>query len=241
MLTGTARYVRRHHVALLALFLALGGTASAASTLLPRNSVGTKQLKKNAVTTAKIKNGAITKAKISTGAITALKGPTGKITTYDAVASGTPTITTLGTFLGVTLGASCSIPTAGTAKLTVFIQTTDGSWNVDYMAARSSTDDADSAYANKITVPAGTLPAGLTEIDSTAAASGGDVSNAQLDFVQLGPATGSMIWHETASTSGGQTCHFAVQTFPETVSAAGASARATAGARTNGRIHLGPR
>jgi hypothetical protein len=51
-------------VATLALFIALGGAAYAA-TQLPRNSVGVKQLKKNAVTTPKIKNGAVTGAKIA--------------------------------------------------------------------------------------------------------------------------------------------------------------------------------
>ena len=56
-------------IATLALFLAIGGGAWAA-TGLPKNSVGGKQLKKNAVTTAKIKNGAVTGAKIARGAIT---------------------------------------------------------------------------------------------------------------------------------------------------------------------------
>jgi hypothetical protein len=45
--------------ATLALFVALGGGAYAA-TALPANSVGSTQLKKNAVTTAKIKNNAVT-------------------------------------------------------------------------------------------------------------------------------------------------------------------------------------
>jgi hypothetical protein len=40
-----AAYVRRHHLALLALFVALGGTSIAATNaLLPRNSVGTAQV-----------------------------------------------------------------------------------------------------------------------------------------------------------------------------------------------------
>lgn len=49
-----ATYVRYHHVGLLALFVALSGTAYAAT--LPRNSVGPNQLRSNAVTSAKIKN-----------------------------------------------------------------------------------------------------------------------------------------------------------------------------------------
>jgi hypothetical protein len=46
-------YLRHHHLALLALFLALGGTSYAA-VALPANSVGTKQLRNKAVTPAKV-------------------------------------------------------------------------------------------------------------------------------------------------------------------------------------------
>jgi hypothetical protein len=48
-------------VAVIALFVALGGTAVAA---LDRNSVGSLQLKKNAVTNSKIRNGAVTGPKV---------------------------------------------------------------------------------------------------------------------------------------------------------------------------------
>jgi hypothetical protein len=57
MATRTLSYVRRHHVAYLALFVALGGTTYAAT--VPRNSVGRAQLKKNAVTSVKVKNGSL--------------------------------------------------------------------------------------------------------------------------------------------------------------------------------------
>jgi hypothetical protein len=68
MLRGIAAYVRRHHIALLALFFALGGTAVAASnSLLPKNSVGTKQ----------VINGSLAKADLSKKAVTALKGNKG--------------------------------------------------------------------------------------------------------------------------------------------------------------------
>jgi hypothetical protein len=53
MLATVISYVRRHHLGMLALFVALSGTAYAAT--LPRNSVGTAQLKRNAVTSAKVK------------------------------------------------------------------------------------------------------------------------------------------------------------------------------------------
>jgi hypothetical protein len=57
-------------VATLALFLILaGGSAVAAKQMLPKNSVGTKQIKNNAITGTKIKNGAITGAKISTSSL----------------------------------------------------------------------------------------------------------------------------------------------------------------------------
>jgi hypothetical protein len=59
-------YARRHHVGLLALFVALGGTSYAA-VKLPRNSVGTTQ----------IKNHAVTQAKLSTATVKTLKGAKG--------------------------------------------------------------------------------------------------------------------------------------------------------------------
>jgi hypothetical protein len=66
-----ASYLRRHHVGMLALFLALSGTAYAAT--LPRNSVGTAQLKKNAVTAPKVKKNAVTSPKIKANAVTGAK------------------------------------------------------------------------------------------------------------------------------------------------------------------------
>jgi hypothetical protein len=57
-------------IALIALFVALGGTSYAAITALPKNSVGTKQLKKNAVTGVKIKKGAVTASKINPAGLT---------------------------------------------------------------------------------------------------------------------------------------------------------------------------
>jgi hypothetical protein len=50
-------YLRQHHVAYVALFIALGGTTYAAT--VPRNSVGRAQLKDNAVMSAKVKNGSL--------------------------------------------------------------------------------------------------------------------------------------------------------------------------------------
>ena len=56
-------------VALIALFVALGGSGYAALKL-PKNSVSTKQIKKNAVTKAKIKKNAVTGAKVKKASLT---------------------------------------------------------------------------------------------------------------------------------------------------------------------------
>ena len=69
MTGGLLRFLRGNMLALIALFIALGGTTYAA-TALPKNSVGPKQLKKNAVTAPKIKAGSVTGAKIGANAIT---------------------------------------------------------------------------------------------------------------------------------------------------------------------------
>ncbi len=68
MLGKTASYIKRHHLALFALFFALGGTSFAAgNALLPGNSVGTKQ----------VINGSLQTNDLSKTARSALKGNTG--------------------------------------------------------------------------------------------------------------------------------------------------------------------
>jgi hypothetical protein len=56
-------YLRRHHVALLALFVALGGTSYAA-VALPANSVGAKQIRKAAVGPGKLRANAIDSSRV---------------------------------------------------------------------------------------------------------------------------------------------------------------------------------
>jgi len=65
--SGVVTYLRRHHVALLALFVALGGTSIAATTLVPRNSVGSRQ----------VINGSLQRADLSKKAVKLLKGNRG--------------------------------------------------------------------------------------------------------------------------------------------------------------------
>lgn len=56
-------------IALIALFVALSGTAVAA-TSLAKNSVGSKQIRKNAVTSSKIKANSVTGSKVKNGSLT---------------------------------------------------------------------------------------------------------------------------------------------------------------------------
>lgn len=64
-------------VALIALFVALGGSAYAV-TSLPKNSVGTAQLKKGAVTAAKVKKGSLLGSSFKAGQLPAgAQGPVG--------------------------------------------------------------------------------------------------------------------------------------------------------------------
>jgi hypothetical protein len=76
----------------IALFVALGGSAYAA-TQLKKNSVGTKQLKKNSVTAAKLKKNAVATAKIKNGAVTGAKVKTATLGTV-------PSAETAATFAG---------------------------------------------------------------------------------------------------------------------------------------------
>lgn len=64
--------IRKYPIAYLALFLALGGTAYAASSL-PPGSVGTRQLKNGAVTGAKVHEHSLSANVFAPGAIPALK------------------------------------------------------------------------------------------------------------------------------------------------------------------------
>jgi len=71
-------------VACLALAVALGGTSVAAvSQVLPRNSVGPRQLQFGAVTAPKIRNGAVTAPKIRNNSITSIKVRNGSLLRAD--------------------------------------------------------------------------------------------------------------------------------------------------------------
>ena len=71
------RFTSAHAIALLALFVALGGSALAVSKV----RVGAKDIKRNAVTTKKIKNRAVTTAKLAEAAVTTSKLAEAAVTT----------------------------------------------------------------------------------------------------------------------------------------------------------------
>lgn len=227
-------------VSMIALFVALAGTTYAA-TSLPKNSVGRKQLKKGAVTPPKVARKTIALFKGQTGppgpkgdtgpkgdpgpkGDTGPQGPGGKILTYDATAKASPATTTLGTLLGDTVAASCSIPATGEAMVTVYLKTTDGSWTVDDSINESDNNATNSAGAGYAVIPPGTFTS-LTPFLSDTANSGGFISHVQLQFVQLAPASGTVIWHYTASTmNSSQTCHMSVEAIPESTTAVSGTA-----------------
>jgi hypothetical protein len=100
-------------VALLALFVALGGTGYAALTL-PKNSVGTKQLKKHAVTLKKVKPSA-RRALHGTKGDRGPRGPRGAAgpgaAKLDASLPSVPTATkTLFSRKGLSVAVACSRP-----------------------------------------------------------------------------------------------------------------------------------
>jgi len=78
LLRRAGSYLRQHHIAFLALFLALGGTSYAAIKL-PANSVGSKQIKNKAVTPKKVSPAAVKLFRGKRGArgATGAPGPTG--------------------------------------------------------------------------------------------------------------------------------------------------------------------
>jgi hypothetical protein len=80
MLAKAGAYLRQHHLGLLALFIALSGTAYAAT--LPQGSVGTRQLKDGAVTSDKVKDRSLLDADFKKGELPkgakGDRGPRGK-------------------------------------------------------------------------------------------------------------------------------------------------------------------
>lgn len=231
-------------ISVIALFVALGGGAAAyasgliSGSQIKNHSIPAKKLTKSAIKSLRGQRGALGPAGPSgpagaTGQAgpqgpvgpTGLQGPSGTIADYDATASASPTIKTLGTFLGDTLSASCSIPSAGSAELNLYFKTSSGAWNVDVLELDQSSDGTVTPHVTRDNYPAGTFTTS-TLFTQALAAAGGHESDVQNELIQFAPLPGSLTMHAEASTAGGtQTCHFAVQSFPETITAVAGTQR----------------
>jgi hypothetical protein len=148
------------------------------------------------------------------------QGPGATTYTFDSAASASPTRVTLGAIPGGKISVDCFQPAAGEARLRVYVQTSDGSWTVDYTYITSEPktepvkEPFTELFTNHLAIPAPLLkePA---EVDALTAKATPFTANRQLDFVQLAPAKAHMIWHEQAqTTSTTQTCHFSVLSYP---------------------------
>jgi hypothetical protein len=224
-------------IAALALFVALGGGAWASSLIsgskIKNHSIPAKKLTKSALKSLRGKRGPAgppgpqgnAGPKGDQGPM-GPQGPGGTIATYNATASATPPATEIGTFLGDTLAAQCRT-SAGNAELEIALKTTDGSWAIDYGEVYVMGGSSGGLETFSETFPTGHFTT-FQQVDDLIASSGGNQSDKQVNFVQLGPTAGSMVWHETASTTGGtETCHLSVQSFPETMTALGGAPHAT--------------
>lgn len=167
------------------------------------------------------------------------QGPGGSILTYDAAATATPPAhpTVVGTALGDTWGAECTIPAAGQAKLTLFLKTRDGSFKAD-SALNYTTNGAPGTNATSADFPAGTFSS-FAQTGSVTAGSAPNESASHSSFVQLRPVPGHVVVHldaNTMSSPTAQKCHMSVESFPETVKAVAGKTASHSGARKLGSL-----
>ena len=84
MIKTVGRYARQHHIALIALFVAMGGTSYAAATgsidgrEIKNNSVSTNDLRNNGIRSRDVRNGALLKDDFKAGQLpSGAQGPPG--------------------------------------------------------------------------------------------------------------------------------------------------------------------
>ena len=185
MTRSFARFLRGNTIALLALFIALGGTTYAA-TALPKNSVGPKQLRKNAVSGVKVKNNSLTGADVLEKSL----GQVPSAAIADAVAktfhTGIVTVAVgqmqnVFTFAPFTVYLKCNDLGAGVYQAQWFISTTENhsafagvsTGNGDFGPATVETSRMLGAFQN-----ANAVYFGPYSIDASAAAPSGAHFNA---------------------------------------------------------------
>lgn len=137
----------------IAVFLVLGGGAAlAAKTVLPKKSVGAKQLKANSVTSAKLKNNAVTTKKIKNNAVNGTKVNEATLGEVPSAASAT-TAGNAGTVNGIAVTKLLERSAGGTAEKDIFnnghLRITfacDGGGNVEIKAYTLSDHAAINSY-----------------------------------------------------------------------------------------------
>jgi hypothetical protein len=242
-------------IAAVALFVAFGGGAAAyASGLIngsqiKNHSISAKKLTKSAVKSLHGKRGArgpagATGATGATGAAgaagaTGPQGPGGKIIDFNATATASPALKTLGTIVGETFSAKC-VTSGGDAELYIEMYTTDGSWTSDVNILQSSSTNPTTLSTGSLVVPAGSFTAAHPLAGNLASAvAGGDEEDVDWNNLQLGPASGRVVWHGQAVTqsSGPSTCHLAIESIPESITAVSGAPKA--GTLKLSNLHVG--
>lgn len=169
MLRTLGSYIRRHHLALVALFFALGGASYAAATkLLPRNSVGTRQVIDRSLLANDFKRGQLKpgpRGQTGPRGFPGPQGPAGEgAFASSALATSVHPTAACTNVLAVTL----SVPDTGTvvldARATVLLQHTSGTADTLRLHLETSpttcatSPPANTAQVNSVESTASTTP-----------------------------------------------------------------------------------
>src|SRR5262249_6124649 len=139
-------------------------------------------------------------------------GPGALTLNYDATATASPPLTTIGTVVGDTFSAECKI-SLGAPEVLVYVVTSDGSlrWDTGTEATDNGTNPARSTSAT----PQGGSLLVRVEVASAPADPTDPQSDHQSEIIQLKPLPAYLNLHTAATTAGSsQTCHFSVMAFP---------------------------
>jgi len=186
-----------HVIAMIALFVALGGVAWAAS--LPKNSVGTKQLKNKAVATKKIKNHAVTRQKLANNAVGAgqldLSGVSGIVKGTGTLQTTTGTTPAANTFVS-NPPVLATVPGFGTVRLALC-----GNAASHYHSYIQMLSDNNAQPFLGIGEGWGVRQPPNTPVNATVDGTGGDFSS----------GGGSLVSAQSSLTSGGMVATFEIQ------------------------------
>jgi hypothetical protein len=133
---------------------------------------------------------------------------------FHTASSLTPTRHTLGTVLGDTISADCRVFGNDDVQLRVYLKTSSGSWSAGY---GRNVNDGGTLTADANTAPAGpfTAPTQLDFLTALTQSNGGLPYrySGHVDIVQVAPVKGHLVIHEIAETDD-HTCTLWVQSSP---------------------------